>query len=256
MKIVEISMLDLEAIAACGWQGTHTAHVGKWLLRAGSGFTGRANSVLPLGAADRPLDDALEVVDEFYSRAQLPPQFQLPFTAATPHPLAPSLIERGWRAEDLTNVLTTSIAGLPAVSGRPLPPAQFAAAPNHRWLSGYLYRGAPLPPGALAVLTRADSPVFLTLTDTVTDSLLAVARGIVTDGWLGITAVTVAAQHRRRGIASHVLTELAGWARQRGAHSVYLQVDAGNAAALALYRGAGFVVQHQYEYYRKSGSSV
>ena len=38
---------------------SETARLGGWRLRAGAGFTGRANSVLPLGDPGLPLDDAI-----------------------------------------------------------------------------------------------------------------------------------------------------------------------------------------------------
>ena len=65
-------------MAALGWQGTSTERLGEWLLRAGSGFTGRANSVLPLGSPGCALDDALGCVTEFYRGHDLPPLFQIP----------------------------------------------------------------------------------------------------------------------------------------------------------------------------------
>src|SRR5262245_42317938 len=46
-----IDDLELEEIAGSGWQGFESSWLGRWLLRASAGFTGRANSVLPLGDA-------------------------------------------------------------------------------------------------------------------------------------------------------------------------------------------------------------
>ena len=40
---------DLERVAARGWPGLEQDTLGEWLLRAGGGFTGRANSVLVVG---------------------------------------------------------------------------------------------------------------------------------------------------------------------------------------------------------------
>jgi N-acetylglutamate synthase len=73
------------------------------------------------------------------------------------------------------------------------------------------------------------------------------------DTWVGITDVRVAPEHRRRGLASEVLEALLQWAVERGAATAYLQVREDNAAALALYRGAGFTVHHSYGYLRPPG---
>ena len=42
---------NLETAAAAAWPGVEQAWIDGWLLRAGHGFTGRANSALPLGGA-------------------------------------------------------------------------------------------------------------------------------------------------------------------------------------------------------------
>jgi GNAT superfamily N-acetyltransferase len=91
--------------------------------------------------------------------------------------------------------------------------------------------------------------VFVSLLDG--NELLGVACGIVTDGWLGVTAVTVPLQHRRRGIGSALMAELLDWAADR-AHSTYLQVDAANAGAVAMYRRGGFTEHHRYHYLQRA----
>ncbi|MGY1737170.1 GNAT family N-acetyltransferase [Geodermatophilus sp. SYSU D00684] len=77
---------------------------------------------------------------------------------------------------------------------------------------------------------------------------VAVARGVVTDGWLGVGAVTVAEDARRRGLATAVMAAVTRWGADRGARWVYLQVTASNAAARGLYRRAGYVEHHRYHY--------
>ncbi|MBC7304432.1 MAG: GNAT family N-acetyltransferase, partial [Nocardia sp.] len=82
---------------------------------------------------------------------------------------------------------------------------------------------------------------------------LAIGRGAVTtapDGrrWVGLTCVAVAAAHRRNGLASLVCAELIRWGAEHGATHAYVQVEVGNAAALALYRDLGFLEHHSYRY--------
>ena len=52
-----LDVAGLELLAARGWRGTEEARLGDWLLRAGGGFTGRANSALALGDPGRPLPE-------------------------------------------------------------------------------------------------------------------------------------------------------------------------------------------------------
>src|SRR5690349_21641237 len=58
--------LALQAAMASGWRAAETGQVGGWLLRATGGFTGRANSVLPLRAPGVPLEQALEQARAWY----------------------------------------------------------------------------------------------------------------------------------------------------------------------------------------------
>ena len=62
-----------ERMSARHWQGTEQAHLGGWLLRAGGGFTGRANSALPLGEPGRPAERAVDEVEAWYWRRGLKP---------------------------------------------------------------------------------------------------------------------------------------------------------------------------------------
>jgi ribosomal protein S18 acetylase RimI-like enzyme len=75
-----------------------------------------------------------------------------------------------------------------------------------------------------------------------------VARGVLVDGWLCVTAVTVDERYRRRGLATAVMAGLGSWARADGGHSCVLQVASSNAPALALYRRLGFTEHHRYHY--------
>ena len=56
-----------------------------------------------------------------------------------------------------------------------------------------------------------------------------------------IYSVWVAPEHRGLGIARLLMEEVIAWARAFGARVVRLDVTVGNAAAVQLYRGLGFV---------------
>ncbi|MFO7778826.1 MAG: GNAT family N-acetyltransferase [Nitriliruptoraceae bacterium] len=88
--------------------------------------------------------------------------------------------------------------------------------------------------------------------------LVAVAGGEVLAAALGllqaddghVVDLAVAPSLRRRGIGRRLLSALVTELRTRGARAVTLEVRAGNLGALALYRGAGFVVEgHRPRYY-------
>lgn len=246
--------LELERIAALGWRGLHTEKLGGWLLRASGGWTGRANSVLPLGDPDMDLDAALEHVRKWYAAQHLPPLIQVPLPARTD--LSDALHARGWTdawgALVMTADAATVLAKLPARDD--LPPVEFATEPSAEWLGAYHYRGGALPDVAVEVLRSGDAPFFASVVDD--GAVSAIARGALDEGWVGITAVEVEPAQRRRGLATHLLRGLLEYGLKRGAHRAYLQVDLANEVAQGLYQRVGFTIHHTYMYVRApSGAS-
>ena len=59
---------ELQRVCADGWPARTVEALGEWRLREAAGFTGRANSVLPVGDPGVPLDEALAAVTGFYAR--------------------------------------------------------------------------------------------------------------------------------------------------------------------------------------------
>ena len=247
-----IGVVDLERVAARGWRPLSTDVLGDWLLRAGAGFTGRANSVLPLGSPGCGFPAAVGRVEAFYREHALPALFQLPVCDETAD-LQGFLDDAGWTVFNQSKVLTADCAvaaeSCPPVDG--WPPASFRDRASEQWLRGYHYRGQPLPPSAVTILENADSVVFGSLEDAAGPA--AVVRGVLTDDWLGVTALTVGESRRREGAGRQLMGELLRWALARGAHDCYLQVAAENAAALALYGRLGFTEHHRYHYRRSPG---
>jgi GNAT superfamily N-acetyltransferase len=227
-----------------------------WLLRAAEGFTNRANSVLPLGDPGLPLPDAVAAVRRWYEAQGRPPR------AATPAPraddpdaavlagAAAAFAADGWTpiAGAGAEVLVAPTAELLAPGADP--PAGLRVVlldePDAAWLDRYHYRGQPMAPAGLALLTSAPRQVFAAVRDGA--ATVAVARGSVAHAWAGVTAVEVAPQHRRQGLARLLLGVIAEWAWRSGGGSTFVQVGEANDAALRLYLAAGFSRHHTYAY--------
>ena len=136
---------DLERAAALHWQAPETEPLGEWRLRAADGFTGRANSALPLGDPGLPLPEAVTAVEEWYRRRALPPMIVVPkvLLQGTPDPLEDLLAERGWVPRPgPAFVMTADVADIPACRTD----VQLDQEPDACWLALYRYRGQDLPP--------------------------------------------------------------------------------------------------------------
>ncbi|MEO8328739.1 MAG: GNAT family N-acetyltransferase [Candidatus Nanopelagicales bacterium] len=251
-----VSVADLELIAAAGWRPLVRHQLGGWTLRTSGGFTGRANSVLPLGDPELDIDSALDYVARWYQARRMSPLFQLPLPLTSA--LDAALERRGWTASAPTSVMVADLAEV-LLAGTPIadgPPVQFAAAPSSAWLDIYSYREQPLPKSARAVMVNAAHPVFASIASPGTPKapLLAVGRGAVHHHWLGVTALDVVEDARRRGLASHLMHALFEHAKRFGIRHVYLQVAEDNEAAIALYAKLGFSPHHRYHYRRRDSN--
>jgi GNAT superfamily N-acetyltransferase len=234
--------LALEAITAAGWRAEHTGHVGGWLLRASGGFTGRGNSVLPLRTPGIPLDDALAQARAWYHRQGLPLRFQLPSEAR--RLLDAELGERGWPIQYGALVMAARLDRVQATA-RPELRVRLDPTPDAAWFDRYR-DGAGSSEAARGLLTRHDDVVFASIRDG--DRCVAIGRGAVDTGWLGVTAVEVDPARRRAGLAGAVMTALWQWGGGRGATRSYLQVADDNEVAIDMYTAFGYWAHHDYRY--------
>ena len=232
----------LEHAAADGWQPLEQEWVDGWLLRAADSFTGRANSAVPL---DESADlSSLPAIRRWYSDRGQRPLLMLPDRM--------SPIPDGWHTWDEVVVLAADIDNLVLP---PDGPAMVTVddAPSDRWLSLYTYRGTRPPRWANRMITQVRNGIVGFGHLSGPEQTIAIARGAVTTApddrvWVGLTAVEVAEQHRRRGLGSLICGEMIKWGRSAGATHVYLQVAADNEAAIALYGSLGLIEHHRYRY--------
>ncbi|MBF9133907.1 GNAT family N-acetyltransferase [Plantactinospora sp. S1510] len=276
------AVIELELASDEAWPAPVRERLGDWLLRAADGWTGRANSALPIGDPDRPLEDAIDAVEHWYADRGQPALVNVPLPLAAP--VGAALDERGWTTRPLVLVQTVPLTAIldaapartdvPAVELADTPSAGwFGLAANRKAKQAHGRGAAPLPATELPaaaqhVLTAVDQVRFAHLYAEPTGAggrsaegragegrsgegreLVAVARGTVTGQgrWLGLSLIEVVPAARRQGLAQHVVRALAEWAVEAGATGAFLQVEERNEAAVSLYRRLGFTTHHTYQ---------
>ncbi|WP_405882283.1 GNAT family N-acetyltransferase [Streptomyces sp. NBC_01136] len=246
---------ELAPVAARAWQPVESERLGEWELRAASGFTRRANSVLPLGDPGVPLDEALTYVRDWYAARDLPAYVQTATGAeGTQELLCAELEARGWASEVSAELWIGALAPLadreaPEVPGVPgVPEVVLSRSADAAWLGRYQRKG--LSEVALHVLGSGPSVWFATMPGAEGEPPAAIGRCVVDGRWAGFAAVEVDPAQRRRGLATAVMAALARRALDEGASAAWLQVETDNAGARALYAGMGFAAHHAYHHYR------
>ncbi|RSS78681.1 N-acetyltransferase [Streptomyces sp. WAC06614] len=240
------SFEELAPVLARSWQPVESEPLGGWTLRAAGGFTRRANSALPLGDPGIPVAEALARVKAWYEERGLTPYVQAATGGAgTQEVLCARLAELGWVREVSADVRIAALAPLADVAAD-VSAVRLSRECDGEWLARYgKVRDAAT---AVRVLSSGPSVWFASVPGR------AIGRLVVDGRWAGFSAVEVAPEHRRQGLATAVMAALARQALTERASAAWLQVESDNAAALALYDRMGFTVHHAYHHFRAAGS--
>jgi N-acetylglutamate synthase len=246
MAGMDPAITALERVAALHWQGVEQERLGDWLLRAAGGFTGRANSALPLGDPGMPAERAVAEVVAWYSRRGLTPMIVIvQGLRARATDLDDLLVRCGWSAPRIPVMVMTARSEAVACFQRDIG-MTLAAEPDTEWLALYRFMGEALPPNALPVLMSAPVQMFASVRRD--GRTVATGRLSLAGGWGGITAIDVDPAWRRAGLGTAVTAGLAAQATAHGADRLFLQVEEENAAARTLYARCGFTDHHRYHY--------
>jgi ribosomal protein S18 acetylase RimI-like enzyme len=240
---------ELARVTARAWQPVESERLGDWELRAASGFTRRANSVLPLGDPGVSLDEALDAVRRWYGERDLPAYVQTATGAeGAQELLCAELEKRGWVREVTAELWVGPLA--PVADLAEPSEVVLSREAGEGWLARYQRKG--VSEVALRVLGAGPSVWFATVPGSAAAAAPAAIGRCVVDGrWAGFAAVEVDPDLRRQGLATAVMAALARRALDEGASAAWLQVEAENEGARALYAGMGFAAHHAYHHYRE-----
>ncbi|MGW0218648.1 GNAT family N-acetyltransferase [Micromonospora chokoriensis] len=173
------AVVALERAADEAWPAPTRGRLGDWLLRSADGWTGRANSALPIGDPDRPLPAAVDAVERWYAEQGQPAMINTPLPLAAP--VGTELDARGWTTRPPTLVQTAPLP-LPA-EGR-LAPRQGDAVSATSDVAA-AQRGAVAEPAADAIEPGTGAAVEVATGADVADEVSASAAVAVGAGAAG-----------------------------------------------------------------------
>ncbi len=236
----------LERLLLAAWPARESETLHGWTLLTDGGVTGRANAVTPL-KFDGALGAAIIDVQKHYQSRNMRPTFRIARGACAPIDLPEALAARGWMPSTQTLVMAAPIgaalATLPESTGVTLG-ADYPDA-----VDAILRETSPTPAEyeeRRGLAQRTPSPRAFALAGDE-----AVGLCVIVEGKAGIFLMRTHPAQRRKGHARRILAALLRWARDNGATDAFLQVEASNTPAIALYGAAAFKTVYSYDYWRE-----
>lgn len=237
---------QLEAVGFRAWPATSVHFDGTWAIRLTAAHPSkRLNCVNPLDPADtRDLEQRVERTSQRFRSFGRTPTFRL--TPLSPPELGEHFDRRGWRCFDETIVMT---ADLPAIDLKDTID-QIPLKDIGRFVEAVLSvrgRDNSLKPG-LSEVIGAISPVTGLFVSEEEGIPVSTAMCVREGALAGLFEVRTSAATRRMGHGRRIIASALKWAQKQGATTAWLQVEAANEAAIALYRGFGFEEIYRYVY--------
>ena len=248
---MSLTPLGIEHATLRAWPARETEERDGWFHLAAAGVTGRVNACWPLSWRGGDIDTAIDGVEAWYAARGLAPRFKLTDGAFAPADLPITLARRGYASTMHTLIMTLSLAR-PGVAklldgvilSDHMPPAFDQAlrqsTPDVDELEERRAIALRAPaPAAFAVRGDENGP-------------LAVGMSAVAGELAGIFLMRTAPIARQQGHAQQILRALLAWASGHGAVNAFLQVDADNEPAVALYEREGFETLTSYCFWRRA----
>jgi ribosomal protein S18 acetylase RimI-like enzyme len=241
-----------EAAGFRAWPAAAVHYDGTWVVRLTAGHPAkRLNSVNPLDPGDiRQIPERIGRAARRFDAYGRPLTFRLsPLSGST----IPAYLDgEGWSRFDESLVMRMPLTQAPVDDAMDQIPLKDIS----RFIGASLRTSgsdASLRPGLSEVIGAIQPEAGLFALEDGNEPLATLI--CVHDGDLaGLFEVATEKSARNRGHGRNLILSALKWARLRGAREAWLQVEAGNAPALSLYRSLGFEEVYRYHYRRPPGA--
>jgi ribosomal protein S18 acetylase RimI-like enzyme len=217
-----------------------------WILRFSYFYTHRTNSVEQFGISTLPLREKIPYCESVYKRLGTPAIFKISPLVSEDFDYV--LENRGYQVEHITDVMTINLED--AKLDTPYPLVITTDTIPQRWIEGlFTLKETTNPVHRFIVPSMYRAIPKETICARIEDNgeIIATGLGILDRDYIGIYAIHVHKNYRKRGYARQICTCLLREGMRHGAKHAYLQVVDGNTPAKQLYTSLGF--QQLYTYW-------
>ncbi len=242
-----LTIRHFEELSLNALPSLETIYYDGWVLRFAGGYPRRANSIQLLYPSRLPLDEKIAYCEAQYDARGLNTVFKL--TDHAPREVEAPLEARGYIRESQTIIQTLDLAGIDAPLAAPF---EVVIEPHlsDAWMADCTrLNGLSDTRSATMAAIFARIPVTAAFVRLRRDGeTVALALGVVDQGWIGLFDVVTTANARQQGVGTALVQQMLAWGKQHGAFGAYLQVFSTNTPALKLYAKLGFAETYRYWY--------
>ena len=242
---MNITIKTIEDLSLNAWPSHQIQVYDGWLLRFSYFYTHRTNSVEQIGASLLPLSEKIPYCEEIYQKWGTPAIFKI---SPLLDPSFDRLLERrGYIAEHETDVMTMDVSDFHDYES-PVDVSLRNTIPQS-WIEGlFALKGTTniMHRQVVPSMYRAIPKDTICASIRDNDKIIATGLGILDREYIGLYAIHVHPDYRRRHYARAVCCSILREAFRQGASRAYLQVVKGNAPARRLYESLGYRFLYEY----------
>jgi len=266
-----LNIQKIEELSMNAWPSYKIELYDKWLIRFSHQYTFRTNCVEQVGESGLPIEEKVSYCEDIYKNYGTPCNFKI---SPIVEPSFDSFLEdRGYGIRHETEVMTMSLDNYTTLS----PKASEYGNTDHnsglpelvryddttsvsvndtitdRWITELFRLNHTTNPIHLKIVPSMFKAIpKTTIVAAISDDrrMVASGLGILDRDYLGIYAIYIDPEFRRRHYASYICNTLITQGIKMGARYSYLQVVKGNEPAISLYERLGF--RYHYSYWFRS----
>ena len=259
---------QIEDMSLNAWPSHKMELYDGWIIRFSYFYTHRTNSVEQFGTSVLPWREKIPHCESLYKKLDSPVIFKI---SPLVSPDFDYMLEnRGYQIEHCTDVMTMrllSADGVPVLpspegalrkSGMQIEP-EYSDEISPEWIEAlFAMKGTTnkIHRAVVPSMYKAIIKETICACIRIDGKIAATGLGILDRDYIGIYAIHVREDLRRKGLARKICCGLLEKGVERGAEHAYLQVVDDNEKALGLYRSLGFGKLYSYWFRVKRSSDV
>jgi ribosomal protein S18 acetylase RimI-like enzyme len=242
---MDFDIKTIEDLSLNAWPSHQMELYDGWILRFSHFYTHRTNSVEQFGASTLPWYEKIPHCEAAYKRWGTPTIFKISPLVSKDFDYV--LENRNYEIQHTTNVMVLDLEE--AVLTSPTEEVIVSQSIQREWIDGlFTLKGTTNTIHKAIVPTMYQAIAKDTICVSIQSQgvIIATGLGILDRDFVGVYAIHVREDFRKRGLARSLCTSILSEGMKRGAKKAYLQVVAGNDPALQLYQSLGFQSFYTY----------